>query len=454
MTPITARAPIRPLWWLHPFWFMAAPLLFMSAIAYLLPEGDYHDAWLTPKAFEFGDLVLCFAVAGVFSAGCLIASRLNAVFSHRHPLSPGARDAGVGRRELELLFDLAFIVTIVGYAIWFASIIRQGGLGLFLNMLSGGKGASDEAKRSATDSMITGVTTFTQFGMGTTLLGTYLGLARGWGTIRIRLVLLLGMTALRAVFLSERLSLIEVLLPSLIVAIRLKGFGRAGSKLRRLLVITPAMAVVGLYALFTFTEYFRSWSTFYADRGDQSLLSFSMLRLLGYYVTAINNGAIEWHAHGALHFPYETLDWLWRFPVVGESLQTMLGGNKDPALVRVALLTAEGNPEFNNTSGVFTVFTDFGAIGAMFFFLLYGCGAGLLHRSYCRGSTAGLFLYPFLVVALSEQMLIFYAGSGRAFPTWLLLFAAVFAAYPRRGRVRPPQKRGQQPATRAGVTRR
>ena len=70
-----------PLWWLHPIWFMAVPLLAMSFAAYLLPEADFQESWRTAKAFDSGDLALCIAVAGVYTAGCLLASGISAGFS-------------------------------------------------------------------------------------------------------------------------------------------------------------------------------------------------------------------------------------------------------------------------------------------------------------------------------------------------------------------------------------
>ena len=436
------------LWWLHPFWIMAVPLVAMALIAYLLPEPDYRESWRTAKAFGASDLMLCVAVASAFSVGCLLASRIDAGFSTRRRLAPGARDVRAGRRELGSLFDLAFIVTIAGYVIWFGSILRQGGIGMFASMIFGGSGAPDILKKSAQESMITGVTTFTQFGMGTALLGTYLGFTRGWRTVRWRLFLLLSSTAVRAVFLSERLSLIEVVLPAGIMMIRLIGFGRPRSALRQFLLVAPLAGIAGLYALFTVTEYFRSWSSFYAERSEQSLLSFSLLRLVGYYVTALNNGAIEWHAHGALHFPYATMEWLWRFPVVGGVLARMLGGVNDPADVRPALLAGEGNPELSNASGIFVAFTDLGITGALLYFTAFGCIAGLLYASYRRGSVVGLFLYSFLFTGLTEQVRIMYLGTGRAFPTWLLLFAVVLlsrTAKRHAAPLPPPMRHADQP---------
>ena len=413
------------LWWLHPFWIMAVPLLVMSFAAYLLPDADYRENWRTAKAFDSTAFALCVAVAAAFSIGCLLAAWINAGFLTNRQLVPGSSGARFGARELEILFGIAFAATIIGYAIWFGSILKQGGIGMITSMLAGGKAAADILKQSAGESIVTGVTTLTQFGMGTVLLGTYLGFTQGWRKVRSPLVLLLLATAVRATFLSERLSLIEVVLPSVILMLRLAGFGRPGSALRRLLLVAPLVGIVALYALFTFTEYFRSWSTSYADRGDQSLLEFSMVRLLGYYVTALNNGAITWHARGALYFPYETMDWLWRFPVLGHVLRDCLGGDPEIAATGKSIIAAEGNLEFNNGSGIFPVFSDLGIPAGLLYFMVLGCVAGLLHAAYRRGSATGLFLYSFLFVSLSEQVRILYMSQGRTLPTWVLLLLVV-----------------------------
>lgn len=413
------------LWWLHPFWIMAVPLLVMSFAAYLLPEADYRENWRTAKAFDSTAFALCLAVVAAFSIGCLLASWINAGFLTNPRLSAGSSGTQFGARELEALFGIAFALTIFGYAIWFGSILKQGGIGMITSMLAGGKAAADILKQSAGESIVTGVTTLTQFGMGTVLLGTYLGFTQGWRKVRSCMVLLLLATVVRATFLSERLSLIEVVLPSIILMLRLVGFGRPGSALRRLLLVAPVVGLVSLYALFTFTEYFRSWSTSYADRGDQSLLEFSMLRLFGYYVTALNNGAINWHARGALYFPYETMDWLWRFPVVGHFLRDSLGGDTEIAAAGKSIIAAEGNLEFNNGSGIFPVFSDLGIPAGLLYFMVLGGVAGLLHAAYRRGAATGLFLYSFLFVSLSEQVRILYMSQGRTLPTWALLLLAV-----------------------------
>jgi len=53
----------------------------------------------------------------------------------------------------------------------------------------------------------------------------------------------------------------------------------------------PALGYSALLVVFGISEYFRSWVNFYADR-DMSFWGFVSNRLLGYYVTALNNGAL------------------------------------------------------------------------------------------------------------------------------------------------------------------
>ena len=174
-----------PLWWLHPIWFITIPIMAMSLAAYLIPEADFQASWRTPKAFAIGDLALCTAVSGIFALGCLIASWTGSGFARNQRMAPGPRDVHVGQEELKVLFNIAMIITITGYVIWFGSILRQGGISMFTTMLMGGKGSSDDLKRTATDAMITGVTTFTQFGMGTALLGIYLGFTQEIGRAHV-----------------------------------------------------------------------------------------------------------------------------------------------------------------------------------------------------------------------------------------------------------------------------
>src|SRR5436190_17470279 len=87
-----ASEPRSAIWWLHPFWIMAAPLLVVSSVAFLIPEPDYGDNWRTAKGFGSMDLVLCFAVAAAFCAGCLLATGLDRGFCHHRRQPAGPRD--------------------------------------------------------------------------------------------------------------------------------------------------------------------------------------------------------------------------------------------------------------------------------------------------------------------------------------------------------------------------
>jgi hypothetical protein len=229
---------------------------------------------------------------------------------------------------------------------------------------------------------------------------------------------------MRAVFLAERLALLELALPAAILWLCLRG---QAIRRRWIVQLAPFAGVIGLYLLFTFSEYFRSWG-YYASQGETSLLWFTLVRLCGYYVTSLNNGALLWHELGPLHFPYATLEWLWRFPVIGGPLRDFCGGSDAPAATASVVVAEDGNPEFNNPTGIFVTFTDLGVPGALIFWVFFGCAVMLLYRACRRGSITGLFVYPFVFMGLTDQIRIFYLTGGRTFAAWLFMIAAILVA--------------------------
>ncbi|HRH97349.1 MAG TPA: hypothetical protein PLB55_15525 [Prosthecobacter sp.] len=407
------------IWWLNPFWILVIPLVLIAFVTWLIPEADYQLYWRLPKFFTSEDLALCLWVALAFSIGCLLA-----VFLDRGLVRTPCVETSASPNwtMLTRLFYGGLVVTVFAYTVWFGAILKQTGLGIIPAVLRGDSGAIYELIRLRKDAAITGVTSLTQVGIGVGLSGVFLGCQLGWKKVRRPLGLLFFVTLLRAVFLAERLALIELMLPGVVLWFQLRGL--RGGHVRHLVNFAPFIGVLGLYSLFTFSEYFRSWG-YYSEQGETSLLWFTLVRLSGYYVTSLNNGALLWHELGDLGFPYTTLDWIWKFPVIGGMVRDSLGGSDAPAALASIVVAEDSNPEFNNPTGVFTTFTDYGVSGGLVFWVFYGCVLMVLYRAFQRGSIAGLMLYPFAFMALTDQIRLFYLTSGRTFAAWAFLFAAI-----------------------------
>jgi hypothetical protein len=193
------------------------------------------------------------------------------------------------------------------------------------------------------------------------------------------------------------------------------------SRIQFVLSFAPVMGIVLLVVLMGMTEYFRSWK-YYSNEYD-SLAEFTVSRLFGYYSTSHNNGAMAWNMRAAVPLPYYTLEWFWHFPMISS---TPLGYEKlsgiDPFQSHMDFLERWGNPEFNNPGGLFLPTLDFGIVGGVVFWLIFGLIAGHLYRSFLAGALAGLLLYPLIVLTILESPRFLYLCTVRPFAPLALTF--------------------------------
>jgi hypothetical protein len=216
---------------------------------------------------------------------------------------------------------------------------------------------------------------------------------------------------------SERLPLIELLVPVLLLtsALNRRSVGWA---------FAPVAGAIGLYVLFMGTEYLRSWASFYSTRSG-SLLEFAFNRLVGYYLTAINNGAYVYGQQPFSFFPLRTSMWLWRLPVPDlPEVLAAIGGlpSTPPALFDNELL----NPEFTNSSGIFAPLSDYGPAFGIVVWVLLGHFSGRLYRSFAERRWLGLILFPTWYVGVLELSRLFYWGDQRYFPQLVVSLTVVF----------------------------
>jgi len=229
----------------------------------------------------------------------------------------------------------------------------------------------------------------------------------------------IGLAAVKAVLHSERLALIELLLPLGILA---------GGMRRRSIVwgIAPILGVVALFFFFMITESLRSWA-FYADNMD-SLFEFALARLIGYYITAVNNGAFVYNGGHSYFFPVLSAGWLWRFPIPGLDTYwaSITGATVDPETLLAGL-----NVEFDNISGIFAPLIDFGPVGGVIVWIILGYMSGRLFRRFVEGDVLGLILFPTWYVGVLEVSRVLYWGDSRYLPPLVISLLVTLIFKPR-----------------------
>ncbi|MEQ8814808.1 MAG: O-antigen polymerase [Thalassobaculum sp.] len=215
---------------------------------------------------------------------------------------------------------------------------------------------------------------------------------------------------MRAVFNSERLAIIEVVLPIGII-----WFGTVGARWRAWLAFAPILGIVGIVTLFAVTEYFRSWTYYRYYYTDYT--EFVLSRIWGYYLTALNNGA----GLAELYLPTfdgaYTMNWFYRFP-----LFPWVEAD-EPTFWEYAFQYA--TEEFNNTSGIFAPIHDFGAVFGILMWFFLGVLSGRIYDGYVQGKFQYMLIHPTWMIGVYEILRLFYWGSSKYFPTLIVTVAIV-----------------------------
>lgn len=411
---------VRTFWWLNPTAVMVLLHVPLLLVAFAIPEWAYFQLWLEPKYFDLYAAAISALAIMAWLAGFAIAKKSG------RPAAPVTMSA-FDLRNIRSLFNIAYVLTIVGYMAMIGAGVSRGlSASTLIAAMQGEKNVMTQLK-DVYFATVPGLTTLTQFGPAAAILGTLVAFHEGWVSIRKRAYFLLLLTACRAFFVSERLALIEIVVPAAILAFRYVRFPaeRRAWLRRTVLQGLPVVAVAGLLVVFGGFEYFRSWANFYADKGGD-FASFAMLRAVGYYTTAYNNSAfLLYNFQTDSLIPQFTAEWLWRFP----GLNLILGDGADQVMERsrayMALLKTGVNPEFNNSGGLLMPVVDYGVIGGMIFWFVAGVASRKLYESYRGCRFAGLLFYPLCLLGLLEASRLVYWTSGRAFPSVVMLLVSL-----------------------------
>lgn len=422
----TARHPVLRLWWLSPVvvtLFIAVAAIVPTA---LVSDQQFRNLWGSPKSITLETLALfgCGAIALAFGAMMAIAA-LPPVRGLPRPW-PNLSDAAI--RLLRRASTVLALATVVGY-MGFVFLIAKAGLSL--SDLFGG--SSDEGSAQPVKDMIgtiPGLTTLTQLGIASVIVSAIL-LVHAYSRVElIKLLAVVGFAVPRAYIYSERLAILELIIPvGLIVAARFSN----GRGIRKVVAqFVPPVSLVGVVVIFGTFEYFRSWN-FYRTHSTQSFTEFALSRFAGYYTTALNNGQLIMdHLSWPNRLPFDTLEGVWTAPGIEQfGLYEKLSGHARPYTREATdslyfdVLRQYANPEFNNSSGYGGVFVDYGWIGGLIFFVVAGLLAGFLYGRFCQARSVGLLLYPMFFVGLVELPRYVYWVQGRATYAWIALVILV-----------------------------
>ncbi|MGI8886681.1 MAG: oligosaccharide repeat unit polymerase [Gaiellaceae bacterium] len=397
-----------------------APLLFLYSVS--SPEVFANDfdsrKALTWTAFAYFALALLCFVAGTRMGGDLrrstprqVARRCNLERS----LSPAAR------RSLAVLVGAALVVSLLAFLIWGSlGVVRAGGPMEFIEIWR-----SDPFRiKGEILATVPGVTTLMQLAVAAIPLAVAYGFSGRGSAMRTLVVLALCAAAARSVFFSERLAVIELIIPLVFLALA----PRKVTVPR--VAIYAATLLVTVIAFFTVTELRRS----YAYTGDFSA-SRATTRFFGYYLTSVNNGMAIVDEYPAATPFLSTGQFFWEFPVVGDlqvtglppvgtvSLRYVDAFGVDPVAFWPSFFFEQDlDPEFNVVTTPGYLAADFGWAGLIGLFLL-----GLISGRLYRRSETSVFhraLYAVWIVGLFEFMRIIYFVDTRVFPAYVLFVAA------------------------------
>lgn len=388
------------------------PLLLATWVA---PIKFHWELGRFSKFMDFGGFTLGLAAVLAFSLGALVGARTRSTSVTAYRIGDAAASPAVCRL-LRTASWMLFGISVSAYVLWFMPVFRDPSF--FFEILAG---RAIPAQVRATIGTIPGITTLVQAGVAYVALFSirwvYVPAARPSLIEKTAFVGLLILALMRNFIWSERIAVIEIAVPIIIIFLRQPRFPR-------LTALAPVFGFIGLFLFFSIFEYFRTWLIYYQFVYD-SFFEFIVARLSGYYITAIDNGAGMVRELRGIFAPIYTAEWFWRFPL--EIGQTWLSRSLGFDLARWdAWLYWYASPEFNNTSGLYMPLCDYGQVGGIIFWGLFGALSGLLFRGFKNGTFAGVLLYSTWFEGILEMPRVFYLGQARYFPVLIIELVLIF----------------------------
>lgn len=379
------------------FFLLLSMILLLIYI--VIPPQNYESLFWSSKVVSLQGLIFIIAIVLVTAIFAYIGEKV--IF----PNQVSYRLLTKSKKYEEISLPRWWIISamlscIIAYLIWFSiGILRAGGVtGLYYAYLSNAFYVKQVLLYP-----IPGITSFTQIGViiaPMSLINKKISLLE-----KYLIVIILILALVRSFIFSERLALLEMIIPIMIVYASRKQLDV--KKLARGFIVF-AICVI---AFFIFNESRRSFSA----RGISTLydiVSNGVFRFFGYYLTSINNYGLSFNNY-EFKFPFFfTLSSLWNLPGLGWLYKDFFPAESFDA--PQLLLVNQLNPELNVFTTVGYWVMEYGLAFSLIFAAFYGLFSGIAFKM-AKYSSYWLAFYSVWFIGILEFMRIYYIGSPRVF---------------------------------------
>jgi hypothetical protein len=311
------------------------------------------------------------------------------------------------------------LAAIAGLAqlLWLVRIVMRAGIGPLYDVLWVQRDFLAFKHQWVNVTGISGVTTLTQLGMlASSLYAIYVfGLQRNGHWAIWTLILYPGV--LRGLFFSERIALVEVTFPIVVIAIL---FGRIKVTLPRL-----AAAALAFIVFFSAAESFRSYA-YYSGSGisQEGAYAYGLGRFLDYISSSVNHSVAMPDLSGQkIGFPALLFNG-WLQPLIQSPLGGMLREYLQLDRASQAYANIKSSPysaaDYTNMGFFGSVFADSGYM-YMLYATVYGWLVGMAFKGIRRFEVGWLALYPAVLISLLESYRLPYLFDVRMFYPLLYL---------------------------------
>lgn len=353
---------------------------------------------------------------------CFLAEKARPTAPNGNSLERFRQSFGKGdgiRREAMALALVAF----AAQWLWIARIVQLAGAGEVLRLVFVERDILKFKEQIVNVTGISGVTTLTQLGIvASALYAVYVFGLKNKGSVWMwALILFPG--ALRGMYFSERIAMLEVLVPIAVMAVI---FGKVKVTLTKIV-----LAAVGFMLFFTAAEGSRSYM-YYAKSGvaRDGVFSYGLGRLFDYISSSVNHAvAMPELSERTFGFPSMLFGgWInMLYLVVPEKAVRAFLQMNDAGQARLNVKMSPYSAQDYTNMGFFgEIFADAGYLYVVYA-IIFGCLAGLAYRGIRQYQVGWMAIYPIVFFALLESYRIPYLFDIRVF--YPLLYVALRYAF-------------------------